>query len=99
MRITLVSMIIAAAAATAPRAEPYPTAGTMPDRRPPGAPSITDNRRGPDWSRNYHHGIEQPLPGHLGAADQGAWYTPFNRAGMTAPYDLRGWHQPQSETR
>lgn len=40
------------------------------------------------------HGIEQPVPDHIKhfLKDQGAWYTPFSRPGMTGPYDIRGWH-------
>ncbi len=99
MRNTIVSLIIAVAAAGALHAEPVPISGTAPDRRPPGAPRITEFQHGPAWERGYLHGIDRPLPDHLGTADQGAWYTPFNRPGMPPPYDLRGWFLTQPETR
>lgn len=99
MRKIIATLVIAVAAIGALRAEPYPIGGSTPDRRPAGAPRITEFQRGPTWLRDYDHGIDAPVPGHLGTADQGAWYTPFNRAGMTSPYDIRGWHRPQAETR
>lgn len=40
------------------------------------------------------HGITAPTPEAIKSflKDQGAWYTPFSRPGMTGPYDIRGWH-------
>ncbi|MBL8490772.1 MAG: hypothetical protein JNM82_08340 [Rhodocyclaceae bacterium] len=41
-------------------------------------------------------GVEGPVPASVEAMvrDQGEWYSPFSRAGMSGPYDLRGWHRP-----
>ncbi len=40
-------------------------------------------------------GIEGVPPASLERlkGSQGEWYTPFSRAGMSGPYDLRGWHR------
>jgi hypothetical protein len=39
------------------------------------------------------HGVSSPIPESLKFLnDQGAWFNPFTRPGMTGPYDLRGWH-------
>lgn len=71
-----------------------PVAGVEPWRRPAGAPVIewvTHDRR---WYAQALTGVQQPYPRSLWFLDsQGNWYTPFNRPGMTPPYDLRGWHQ------
>jgi len=71
----------------------YPVAGVHPDQRPEGAPVIREVQRTKDWEKRFYKGISKPYPPHLGAADQGMWYSPFSRPGMTGPYDLRGWHQ------
>ena len=65
--------------------------GVHPDRRPEGAPTITQPPKGAEWDARYLHGVVKPAPAHLGLEDQGAWYTPFNHRGMTPPYDPRGW--------
>ena len=65
-------------------------AGLAPHQRPAGAPVLT---RPPADTAKGLHGIATPLPPGLDfMASQGAWYTPFTRPGMPAPYDLRGWH-------
>lgn len=71
----------------------YPIAGVDPDRRPEGAPIIREVQRSKDWEKRFYQGISKPYPPHLDAVDQGAWYTPFSRPGMTEPYDLRGWRK------
>ena len=82
------------AAQTAPDAvSAYPIAGIHPDQRPDGAPIVRDAPRTRDWEERVFHGIAKPVPSNLGAADLGAWYTPFNHPGMSGPYDLRQWHQ------
>ncbi len=46
-----------------------------------------------DWYREALTGVERPYPYSLKfLEDQGAWYTPFNRPGMTGRYDIRHWH-------
>lgn len=68
-------------------------AGLAPDARPAGAPSLTAVVRDEAWLARALAGIEPPAPESLRwLADQGAWFTPFDHAGMTGPYDIRGWH-------
>lgn len=74
--------------------EGYPIAGTQPDRRPDGAPRITEVIKPSGWYARALTGISQPYPNSLRfLEDQGNWYTPFNRPGMHDPYDIRGWHR------
>ena len=67
-------------------------AGTTPDRRPenaPAAPPFTAVGLTPEAL----HGISGEIPASLSFLNnQGAWYTPFTRPGMTGRYDIRGWH-------
>jgi hypothetical protein len=71
----------------------YPVAGVNPDRRPADAPVISVYVKDGDWYRRSLRGIERPYPSSLKfLEDQGAWYTPFNRPGMTGRYDIRNWH-------
>lgn len=75
-------------------AEGY-VAGIEPSRRPESAPVITAVVRDAAWYRRALTGIRPPYPVSLRfLEDQGDWYTPFNRPGMTGPYDIRNWHQP-----
>jgi len=68
-------------------------AGTVPDRRPEGAPKLTAFAKPADWSAKWLVGVEQPHPASLRFLnDQGAWFTPFTRPGMTGPYDIRKLH-------
>jgi hypothetical protein len=72
----------------------YPVAGTEPSKRPLGAPVIQSVQKDSDWYNRALTGISQPYPKSLSfLEDQGNWYTPFNRPGMTDPYDIRGWHR------
>ncbi|MCX7945619.1 MAG: hypothetical protein N2557_01405 [Hydrogenophilus sp.] len=68
--------------------------GTQPDRRPLNAPIQTQPLTEQKRERVASHGISAPIPGNIPKIikDQGGWYTPFNRPGMTSYYDLRGWH-------
>jgi hypothetical protein len=70
---------------------PYPVAGLAPYQRPANAPFLTVN---PVLdARKALHGVSSPIPYSLKFLDdQGGWFTPFTRPGMTGPYDLRGWH-------
>ena len=84
----LLSLLVAGAAAAE-----FPIAGTQPDRRPVGAPTITTVDHDKAWFARALHGISQPIPASLRWLDnQGNWYTPFNRPGMPGRYDIRGWH-------
>lgn len=68
-------------------------AGTTPDRRPENAPRIEKFEKTPQWLEAATTGVIKPFPPSLKFLDdQGAWYTPFSHAGMTGPYDIRGWH-------
>ncbi len=72
----------------------YPIAGTRPDARPAGAPVIEWVRHDQSWFKHALTGVQPPFPRSLYFLDnQGNWYTPFTRPGMTGPYDLRGWHK------
>lgn len=89
--LVLLGGLIAALPALA--ADTYPIAGVTPDQRPTGAPVLKEVVRPKDWDRAFYHGITEPYPASLRwKADQGAWFTPFDRPGMPPPYDLRGWH-------
>lgn len=74
--------------------ENYPTAGKTPWQRPEGAPVIEWVQHDHEWYQQSLTGIVSPYPRSLYFMDnQGNWYTPFTRPGMTGPYDLRGWHE------
>lgn len=75
--------------------EPLFIAGTTPWERPPAAPFLVPEPKDASWYKNALTGIAPPYPASLSfLEDQGAWYTPFNHPGMTAPYDIRHWHGP-----
>ncbi len=75
-------------------AEDRPVAGVQPDQRPWHAPTINFMDKDPAWYAEALSGVERPYPRSLHFLDnQGNWYTPFSRPGMTGPYDMRGWHQ------
>ncbi len=72
----------------------YPIAGTTPAQRPANAPIIEWVQHNRTWYQQALTGINPPYPRSLYFLDnQGNWYTPFTRPGMSAPYDLRGWYQ------
>lgn len=73
----------------------YPVAGLEPDQRPAGAPAITTAQ---EPGAGALHGVIAPVPENIGKflRNQGNWYTPFTRPGMTGPYDIRGWHSSPS---
>jgi hypothetical protein len=71
----------------------YPIAGIEPATRPADAPVITDFERPDGWYDQALSGVDEPYPYSLRFLEnQEAWYTPFSRAGMLPPYDIRGWH-------
>jgi len=79
--------------ATGAQAEGTPIAGLVPDRRPVAAPTISEFAKDAAWYAQAVHGVEGPYPASLRfLEDQGAWFTPFSRPGMTGPYDIRRWH-------
>lgn len=72
----------------------FPIAGTNPSERPADAPVIEWIQRDQAWFEKALTGVTPPFPRSLYFLDnQGNWHTPFIRPGMTAPYDLRGWHK------
>ena len=75
-------------------AEGMPIAGIQPDRRPDGAPVISEFVRDAAWYAQALHGVDQPYPASLQfLEDQGAWFSPFVHPGMIGPYDIRHWHE------
>ena len=75
----------------------YPVAGVDSSQRPAGGPTIPEFVKDAAWYDRALTGVVEPYPHSLRfLEDQGAWHTPFDRPGMTGPYDIRGWHlQPQ----
>ncbi len=72
----------------------YPVAGITPWQRPPGAPVIEWVKHDQLWYQHALTGISRPYPRSLYFLDnQGNWYTPFTRPGMTGHYDIRKWHK------
>lgn len=68
-------------------------AGLQPSQRPDQAPLLTEVQKEATWYAHALKGVEPPYPYSLRfLEDQGYWFTPFNHAGMTPPYDLRAWH-------
>ena len=68
-------------------------AGLQPDRRPPGAPVITEANFTSEQMARFLRGIEGQPPGNVTTiVATGQWYVPMRHPGMTPPYDLRGWH-------
>ena len=73
----------------------YPVAGSMPDRRPEGAPVMSL----PERAVTSPRGVGAPVPESIQRwiIDQGGWFNPFFYPGMAGRYDLRGLHE-QLET-
>lgn len=94
-RLTTVSSVLMIASAfvlSGPVAKAE-IAGLNPSVRPKDAPVITEYPKSKDWYVAALSGVLAPYPQSLNFLDsQGAWFTPFIHPGMTAPYDLRGWH-------
>jgi len=68
-------------------------AGLHPDRRPDGAPQLTQATLTPEQLERALHGIERPVPGNVEEiASTGKWWVPLRRPGMNPPYDPRDWH-------
>lgn len=91
--VAIVSLVFLGSSAMAESERPF-IAGVNPDRRPEGAPKITEMAKDAAWYGHALTGVEAPYPSSLRfLEDQGAWYTPFTHPGMTGPYDIRGWHK------
>lgn len=74
-------------------------AGTTPDRRPEGAPRLTVFEKNDAWYAKARTGVSRPYPASLKfLQDQGGWFNPFIRPGMTGPYDIRGWHAKDAKS-
>lgn len=87
------SLLLSLGQATASESN-YPIAGTQPDSRPAAAPVAKPITKTGDWYTQAVTGVEEPYPASLQFLEnQGKWYTPFNKPGMTGPYDLRNWHK------
>jgi hypothetical protein len=93
LQATLLCFLIHGAGAATPALADFPIAGVRPYQRLEGAPVINEVDKAPGWYEHALTGVSRPYPVSLRfLEDQGNWYTPFNRPGMTAPYDIRGWH-------
>ncbi len=93
-RTALVALAAYLAMAGSVFAQDQYIAGTEPSVRPQNAPVITTTDKTDQWYATALTGVSEPYPPNLGLDAQGAWYTPFNKPGMTGPYDIRNWHQP-----
>ncbi len=100
MRLSKSWGVVIAASALFPMSSPiyaeggYPIAGLRSDQRPSGAPFVTNVAKSDSWYGAALTGLQAPYPPSFRfLEDQGDWYTPFSRPGMTGPYDIRGWHE------
>jgi hypothetical protein len=85
---------MACATMSPPAATAAPVAGLAPYQRPADAPAIKEFARSDAWRANALRGVTAPAPESIQKFldHQGAWYTPFNHAGMPGYYDLRQLH-------
>ena len=91
--IAATAVLFTATAGLAQQPKQQHIAGTTPDRRPEGAPVVSETGLTMFGLAMALRGISQPVPPNLDFLDdQGAWFTPFTRPGMTGPYDIRGLH-------
>ena len=98
-RRTIAAIALVSSASSMAAAD-YPIAGTSPAERPQAAPRITTVDKDQSWYGQALSGLPPPYPASFRfLEDQGNWHTPFNRPGMTGPYDVRGWHRPRDPTR
>lgn len=92
------AMVFVAACVADTMGQDQRVAGVQPDQRPAGAPAIERVIKGDAWYARALTGIERPYPYSLRfLEDQGNWYTPFSRRGISGPYDMRGWHQEKEQ--
>ena len=91
LALCLLTLACGAAAQT-----PGTVAGLHPDRRPDGAPQVTQGEWTAEQLRQALRGIEGVPPGNVETiAATGRWWAPLRGPGMHPPYDLRGWHQQE----
>lgn len=93
-RLTLAAVFALFVASTAEGEAPPAVAGLLPTQRPSAAPRVTRAAPPPEAVARARRGIDQAQRGFSFLSDQGAWYTPFDRPGMTGRYDLRRLHAP-----
>lgn len=69
--------------------------GRTPSQRPEEAPTKpTFQAHDTKWFDRATHGLAQPHPASFRfLEDQGEWFNPFTKPGMTGPYDIRNWHR------
>lgn len=90
--ITISALLVFASSALANESMTL-VAGTAPAIRPLNAPTVMMVSKDARWYQEALQGVSAPYPQSLRFLDdQGAWYTPFTRPGMTGHYDIRGWH-------
>ncbi len=92
-RFLLIALLLFSACAWAQTpSEPLYISGLNPDKRPAQAPATTGFTP-VGMSNTALKGVEgEPAASLQFLNNQGAWFTPFTRPGMTGPYDIRGWH-------
>ncbi|QTD45102.1 hypothetical protein [Ottowia testudinis] len=97
--ISLTALALAALAGNSLAQAPGFVAGLHPDRRPDGAPQITQQVASPEALARSLRGVEGPPPGNVESiAATGAHWVPLRGPGMTPPYDPRNWHaQPAAQ--
>lgn len=96
-KATCAALLLASMTSLASAAPEEFIAGVEPAQRPEGAPTLDTMAKDAAWYRRALSGIQPPHPVSFRfLEDQGPWYTPFNRPGMTGPYDIRNWHLPAS---
>ncbi len=94
LAIELASSVRLTWALDEPESAGLQVAGTQPFERPAGAPVVQEMEKDGGWYGKALTGVTQPYPESLRfLEDQGAWYTPFTRPGMSGPYDVRAWHK------
>ena len=92
MKKTIAIVLGLAGAAGASAQTAAYVAGLDPAGRPLDAPMLTQFEQTPAWQAQAVKGIAEPRSGLAFLKDQGAWYTPFNRPGLSGPYDIRGMY-------
>lgn len=76
-----------------------PVAGTQPSARPADAPVVDEVVKDESWYKVAETGLQAPFPSSFGfLVFQENWYNPFIHPGMTGPYDIRGWHDGDSQS-
>ena len=93
IKLVLISSVMLVSGAVSALSDDIFIAGVNPDVRPQYAPVITKVVKDGNWYATALTGVVKPYPYSLHFLEnQGNWFTPFIRPGMTGPYDIRGWH-------